>query len=286
MKPLIFLSALTLSAGPLSAQELYGEFGGWVVLKFEDNCALQMQFEGPGETIFSLRLDADGDQLALIRNRNWSAKKGERYEVSYLLNGFKYEALAIGVSDSVYGSGFVSKLAPKFAADFAAGTSLYVYLGEQQIDELSLEGTAAAVAATRSCLEKVEKELAEAAKEKARFAHLPEDPFAKAVEQPDTVGGGTSRPASPGSGAWMNLVSVYPNRAQREGRQGTVGFSVTVGTNGRVTSCLVTESSGHADLDVAACRGMERFGRFDPALNSNGQPVEGEWFGTVTYTLD
>lgn len=90
-----------------------------------------------------------------------------------------------------------------------------------------------------------------------------------------------------GLNRWAARVQAnYPSRAQREEREGRVGVTVSIGTNGRVASCSVTSSSGHADLDAAACDGITRYGRFDPALDAAGNPTTGSWSTTVVYRLD
>lgn len=73
-------------------------------------------------------------------------------------------------------------------------------------------------------------------------------------------------------GDWFPQDS-YPAAARRAGAEGRVSVSVDVGTNGRVTACRVTASSGDADLDNATCRLATRNGRFTPALDTAGKPV-------------
>jgi len=86
---------------------------------------------------------------------------------------------------------------------------------------------------------------------------------------------------------WFGRVqSTYPTRAQREERQGRVGVRVTVGANGRATSCSVTSSSGHSDLDAAACKGVQRYGRFNAALDAAGNKTTGTWTTTVVFKLN
>src|SRR3990167_11258098 len=60
----------------------------------------------------------------------------------------------------------------------------------------------------------------------------------------------------------------YPARALRAEIEGTVGVRVSVTPDGRVGSCQITGSSGSPILDDAACKGMERYARFDPALDA------------------
>ena len=49
-------------------------------------------------------------------------------------------------------------------------------------------------------------------------------------------------------------VEDYPAAALRAKAQGTTEVRVTVGPDGRVTGCVVTENSGSAVLDAATCR--------------------------------
>lgn len=77
--------------------------------------------------------------------------------------------------------------------------------------------------------------------------------------------------------------SDYPREALRAGVSGTVHLRFTVGVKGRVTDCVVTQSSGSALLDATTCRLiMARF-RYEPSRDAAGHPVpdvvtgEHEW---------
>lgn len=78
----------------------------------------------------------------------------------------------------------------------------------------------------------------------------------------------------------------YPARALREEIEGTVGVRVSVTPDGRATGCSVTASSGSDILDSAACAGMERYARFDPALDNAGNPTTGSYSTRITYKLN
>ncbi|MFN3863220.1 MAG: energy transducer TonB [Erythrobacter sp.] len=78
----------------------------------------------------------------------------------------------------------------------------------------------------------------------------------------------------------------YPARALREEIEGTVGVRVTVTPDGRATACTVTSSSGSDILDSAACQGMERYARFEPALDDDGNPTTGSYSTRITYRLN
>lgn len=85
-------------------------------------------------------------------------------------------------------------------------------------------------------------------------------------------------------GAWAN-PNDYPSRALREEREGVTRFSVQVDASGRVSSCNITGSSGHPDLDSTTCSLIQRRGRFNPATDGNGQPTGGSWSSSVRWEI-
>ncbi|MFU7527277.1 energy transducer TonB [Qipengyuania sp. ASV99] len=87
--------------------------------------------------------------------------------------------------------------------------------------------------------------------------------------------------------SWAQRIQDnYPSRALREEVEGTVGVRVTVTPDGRATGCSVTASSGSSILDDAACSGMERYARFNPALDAAGNPTSGSYSTRITYRLN
>ncbi len=87
---------------------------------------------------------------------------------------------------------------------------------------------------------------------------------------------------NPGNWATTN---DYPTRALREEREGVTGFRVSVGTDGRATSCDVTSSSGSADLDQATCANVMRRARFTPAMDGEGNPTTGAYSSRVRWVI-
>jgi len=90
--------------------------------------------------------------------------------------------------------------------------------------------------------------------------------------------------------ARANLASYvsdadYPASAQRNEEQGTTGFRLTVGTDGRVTNCEVTSSSGSSTLDAATCNIMRRRARFTPAHDSAGNPTTDTVSSRIRWVL-
>ena len=84
-------------------------------------------------------------------------------------------------------------------------------------------------------------------------------------------------------GNWAN-TNDYPSRALQQEREGTTGFRVTIGTDGRVIDCTITQSSGHDDLDAATCTNVKRRARFDPAVR-NGEKVQGSYSNRVRWQI-
>lgn len=65
----------------------------------------------------------------------------------------------------------------------------------------------------------------------------------------------------------------YPASALRQGIQGSVVISAMVGADGRVRSCLVTQSSGSQLLDDTTCRLYSKRAHFTPARDADGNPI-------------
>jgi len=93
---------------------------------------------------------------------------------------------------------------------------------------------------------------------------------------------GAAPKGNPGNWATSN---DYPSRALREEREGSTGFRVTVGTDGKVADCTVTRSSGSPDLDQATCDNIRRRARFTPATDGEGNPTTGSYSSTIRWVI-
>ena len=102
------------------------------------------------------------------------------------------------------------------------------------------------------------------------------------------AGGGTGGQGYGDDGGGTDLEQIageitprdYPRDLRDAGIGGTVGLMFTVGTDGRVSRCTVTRSSGVPELDALTCRLIQQRFRFRPATDRYGRPisdvVEGE----------
>ena len=85
---------------------------------------------------------------------------------------------------------------------------------------------------------------------------------------------------------WASQIDRdYPASAQRREEEGVVTMRITVGANGRVEACQVTGSSGSSALDQAACKGMQRYARYNPAWNDAGDPISATTTQSIRYVL-
>jgi TonB family protein len=111
---------------------------------------------------------------------------------------------------------------------------------------------------------------------------------ARLLACPRATGATAGAPSGPRQAAPLNTyfsTDDYPRDARRLREQGTVGFSVLVGADGRVTDCVVTSSSGSASLDAATCRIVRERARYRPARDPQGNAVAGREDGlAVTWS--
>lgn len=85
-------------------------------------------------------------------------------------------------------------------------------------------------------------------------------------------------------GNWVT-TNDYPSRDLREGNQGLARFLLTIGTNGKVEACTITQSTGFRGLDEATCKYVSRRASFKPATDGNGAKVAGSYAGSVRWLI-
>lgn len=88
-----------------------------------------------------------------------------------------------------------------------------------------------------------------------------------------------------GSAAGWISWADYPERVARRGGQGVTGYELTIDDQGRVTDCLVTDSSGVGLLDEATCDLISQRARFLPARDANGIAVTGRYTSRVRWEM-
>jgi len=93
--------------------------------------------------------------------------------------------------------------------------------------------------------------------------------------------------AARAQGSLPGLFSTddYPAAALRSEEQGTTAVSLTIGTNGRVSGCDVTSSSGSRSLDDTTCRILRSRARFTPAKDQAGSPISDTSSARIRWVL-
>lgn len=105
-----------------------------------------------------------------------------------------------------------------------------------------------------------------------------------AAPMPAGIGRATGAVVPPGPDArYQNAAPGYPEAARLRGEQGTVALELAVGTDGRVITVSILNSSGSPMLDAAARRSVQEW-RFRPAMR-DGQPVPGTIRTQVHFRL-
>ena len=77
----------------------------------------------------------------------------------------------------------------------------------------------------------------------------------------------------------------YPSRALRENAQGTTGFSLNYGADGKPTGCQITASSGNQDLDDTVCKLLMSRARFVPGQDYEGNKVASTYTGRFRWVI-
>lgn len=116
---------------------------------------------------------------------------------------------------------------------------------------------------------------------------VPRPPVISAPPPPPVVRQqGPAVSASPkGRRATWITTEDYPGSAQRAGEEGATAIKVDIDSEGRVTSCAVTASSGSSALDDATCKLYQRRARFNPAKDTAGNAIASVYTDRVRWQL-
>jgi hypothetical protein len=178
---LLFALPALFASAPASAQDYPSrDVGGWTVAASKDGggCFLTRSYPGSGETTVLLGLDVDGSNRVSVLNRNWSIKPKERWKLTFKLSSGGYPNHPVVGMASDGKQGFVTNFDAKFPVHFAASKALHIYRGDVPVEQLSLDGSGAAVAELRRCVGLHATKPAAGAGEKGRSGRIPKDPFA------------------------------------------------------------------------------------------------------------
>jgi TonB family protein len=264
------IAALGLAPAPVAAQPPAERIGQWEVKALgPGECAADRN--GAGGTWVFFSSDRGGARTLIVNNSGWPAPVAGSLDRLVSLRG--------GERLELKPDGRKVELAGEMAARVAASEAIEVVRPDGSVVErVDLSGFAAAEARLPGCLAR------------ARDYTWPIAPPAPPALPPQdwmSLGRpGLERPAS----AKFPLQALYsdedyPSAAIRAGEQGSVAFRISVGTDGRVTGCAITASSGSESLDSATCRLLAARAVFWPARDRWGKPTTDSLAGRIVWQL-
>jgi periplasmic protein TonB len=254
-----FAAMFAIFATPTAAKAKdWGLVSGWYIASTGDSCGMfsSTASAGGSEAVILKRLD--GALILQLKNPNWRIEAGKEYKVSFQIDG-RAAVGAYRVQTMV--SGFTVSFANTFENELQTGKMLGISRDGAVIDQLTLNGSSAALKIVQNCLVDL------------RTVPVP-------------IVSALTRPPKPlvSAAKWFSAVE-YPSSALRAERQGSVTYRLAVGIDGRANKCAVVTSSGSSDLDDATCSTLTRRARFTPAQSENGVSVEGVYEGKMTWVL-
>ncbi|WP_404333494.1 hypothetical protein AB2M62_10380 [Sphingomonas sp. MMS12-HWE2-04] len=154
--------------------------GGWTVSASKDGsgCFVTRTFGGDGDTTLLFGLDVDGSNRLSVLNENWSIKPQEALKLTFKLSKGGYPDHPVVGMASDGKRGFVTNFDPKFPDHFASSKALHIYRGTVPVEQLTLEGSGAAIAEMRRCVGIQATKPPGSPSETQRSARIPKDPFA------------------------------------------------------------------------------------------------------------
>jgi TonB family protein len=81
------------------------------------------------------------------------------------------------------------------------------------------------------------------------------------------------------------LKRDYPDMALVRGQQAYFKMRLLIDEKGRVSNCFLFNQTEASSLDSPACKYMEK-AEFEPALDSNGEPMESYYLNTILYAIN
>jgi TonB family protein len=267
-------AAVAQSSGSAAASDgPVATVNGWSIYDNRGRCNAMTFYEGGTDVSLSFDFGSNSAFLYLF-NAAWeSVENGRRYTVSITFsNDSEYtNAPASGMrNDDERGrlTGLQIHLqGDEFLDDFSESNAMLVEMGNNRLAVLSLNGTRAMVQRLKRCSIDSHR-------------RYPPDPF-RSIRSGQTVS--DPSPVVPLTSYVSN--DDYPAAALSRGEEGSVRFRLTVGPDGRVSTCTIVMSSGFSTLDDTTCRLMRTRPRFRPALDASGVPTTGSIESAVHWRI-
>lgn len=173
-------AALSVSGAAGAQEYATRDVGAWVVAPSSDRngCFLTRSYGGARQTTLLFGLDTDGSNRLTLLNPNWSIREKEQLRLTYRFSNASFpKRAAIGIAANGK-KGFVTSFGDTFPRTMATSTFLHVRRGDVPVEELTLDGSGAAVAELRKCVDVYRAAPAKVTKGTKDSERIPLDPFA------------------------------------------------------------------------------------------------------------
>ena len=152
--------------------------GSWIVSESSDQkgCFVSRTYPAPRQTTLQFGLDTDGANRLTILNAHWSIRPRERLTMDFRLSNAafpRHDAIGIATQGK---KGFVTSFGRTFPTNLAASRFLHIRRGAVPIEELSLDGSGAAIAELSKCVGR--SSMASAVPTRKDDDRIPADPVA------------------------------------------------------------------------------------------------------------
>ncbi len=179
-------AALMLVSTPaMAADYATRDVGSWTVSASSDRagCFMTSADQGRRNSTVLLGLDVDGSNRLSVLNANWSIQEKEALRLTFRLSNASFPRhSAVGIAADGE-RGFVTSFGPAFPGTFAASKFLHITRGDVPVEELSLQGSGAAIAELRKCVDRYRDRPAAAGGTKRADDRIPVDPFSVAPKR-------------------------------------------------------------------------------------------------------
>ena len=269
MKPLFLIGLVVaiIAAAPARSAIPLTPAGPWAVEYADSMCLLSRKFgTGDSKVTLGLKPGPMSDHMRVVVLKQDLSSRIERGTAVYRMDDHP-PAEAPFVSAPIKGKGVRVVAIDVQRGDLANLSSaklVAIKAGDLEVT-LAPRGVSAAMTALTAC-------------ENDLLVSWGMDPAAVA-----SIG---TYPRAKGSGvvSYFN-TGDYPHDAIGRDEQGTVGFRILVGVDGRVSDCRIVETSGSEILDQQTCKIVLRRVQFEPARTRDGRPIASLSFSRVRWVL-
>lgn len=264
--PLLMLVA---STAVLAAPDVPSAAGEWVLEQKEQSCVIAMSSAGPRhqKLTFAVTPGQDAANGSLGGNIPRIGSRSGQTEVELILMPSSYRVTASAAltrDPDTWDEIFVYWDMPEMLIDqLAKSTGLAIESKGKRRFEVKFFSPAEAVSALRACNE-------------MRLKSWGVDTTAMAT---------LKRKPKPMRGTHLIDSNDYPVASAIKREQGTTVVRFTVDVDGRTKACVPVVSSGFSALDAQSCKSILARGRFEPALDAQGNKTASETVASIRWSL-